>query len=43
MSPVSSKANIGGRSPPSRIGPEARIVFVEANRKERREWRRYRY
>jgi hypothetical protein len=43
MSPVSSKVNTRGRAPPSRIGPKARIAFVEANRKERREWRRYRY
>jgi hypothetical protein len=38
-----SKGNLRGRSPPSRIDPKARIAFVEANRKERREWRRYRY
>jgi len=43
MSPVSSRVNIRARSPPSRIGPKARIAFVEAKRRERREWRRYRY
>ena len=35
MSPVSSKVNIRGRSPPSRIGSKARIAFVEAKRKEK--------
>jgi hypothetical protein len=43
MSPVSSRVNIRGRSPPSRNSSKTRNTFVEAKRKERCEWQRYRY
>ena len=43
MSPSSFAVDIRGRSPPSDVAHKARIALVEANKKERREWRRYRY